>query len=77
MNTARKIYEADEHGVVHVDLPTGKPGGKVEVLVVWDEPSGDEVTPTNEDWSDLFGLLKDTPLERPPQGTYEKRDELE
>lgn len=75
MNTARKIYEADDEGVVHVQLPTGKPGRRVEVLVVW-EDSEQETTSANEDISDLVGLLRDVPLERPPQGEYEKRDEL-
>jgi hypothetical protein len=37
------------------------------------EVPGDPVA--GEDWSDLFGLLKDSPIERAPQGEYEKRDE--
>lgn len=76
MNTARKIYEADNEGVVHVQLPTGKPGRRVEVLVVWEESTSEDALSPDEDWSDLFGLLKDVPLERPPQGEFEKRDEL-
>ncbi len=75
MNTAKKIYEADEDGIVHVAFPTGRPGVKIEVLVVWDEPSTDPAAP-GEDWSDFFGMLKDAPLERPPQGELEQRDEF-
>ena len=76
MNTAKKIYEADHQGVVHVTLPTGKPGRRVEVLVVWEEAEEEQSGASNEDWSDLFGLLKDTPIERGPQGEYEPREEL-
>lgn len=75
MNTAKRIYESDEAGVIHVDVPVGGPGRRVEVLVVW-EDVGDAVH-SSEDWSDLFGILKDQPIERPPQGEYEKRSPLE
>lgn len=34
MKTAKKIYESDDQGVVHVDVPVGRPGQRVEVLVV-------------------------------------------
>ena len=77
MNTAKKVYESDEQGVVHVDVAVGRPGQRVEVLVVWNdvaEPSDAEA----EQWSmaDLVGLLEDGDLERQPQGEYEKRDPI-
>lgn len=37
MNTAKKVYESDEQGVVHVDVPVGRPGQRVEVVVVWSD----------------------------------------
>jgi hypothetical protein len=37
MNTARKICESDAEGIVHVDVPVGRPGQRVEVLVVWSD----------------------------------------
>ncbi len=46
--------------------------------MVWQDAEEVQVTSTpDEDWSDLFGILKDVALERPPQGEYEKRDSLE
>ena len=77
MNTAKRIYESDEQGVVHVDVAVGRPGQRVEVLVVWNdvaEPSDADA----ERWSmaDLVGLLEDGDLERQPQGEYEKRDPI-
>jgi hypothetical protein len=77
MNTAKRIYESDEAGVVHVDVPVGGSRRRVEVVVVWQDVEGPSVVDPGEDWSDLFGILKDVPLERPPQGGYEKRGPLE
>jgi hypothetical protein len=77
MKTAKKIYESDDQGVVHVDVPVGRSGQRVEVLVVWTEAGelsdsdGDEA-----EMADLVGLLKGVDLERPPQGEYEKRDPI-
>lgn len=77
MKTAKKIYESDDQGVVHVDVPVGRSGQRVEVLVVWTdagEPSdfdGDE-----PGMADLIGLLKGVDLERPTQAEYEKRDPI-
>ncbi len=34
VNTAKKIYESDDQGVVHVDVPIGRSRQRVEVLVV-------------------------------------------
>jgi hypothetical protein len=54
MNTAKKICESDEQGVVHVDVPIGRPGHRVEVLVVWGE-----VAPGNEPQKDAERPLQD------------------
>lgn len=74
MNTAKKIYPADEDGVIHVDLPVGHPGREVELLLVWDELEAPSLS--QGDVGDLVGLLGDMPIERPAQGEYEERDEL-
>ena len=77
MNTAKKIYESDEQGVVHVDVPVGRPGQRVEVLVVWndvEEPSDAAVEQAG--MADLVGLLEDGDLERFPQGEHETRDPI-
>ena len=37
MNTAKKIYQSDAQGMIHFDLPIGKPDVAIEVIVVWQE----------------------------------------
>ena len=77
MNTAKKVYESDDQGVVHVDVPIGRPGQRVEVLVVWDDvPEADEVDRAEFGMADLVGLLEGIDLERPAQGEYENRDPI-
>jgi hypothetical protein len=78
MNTAKKTYQSDEQGVVHVDVPIGRPGHHVEVLVVWaDVGELDDIDDGGPSMADLVGLLRDVDLERPAQGAYEKRDRIE
>lgn len=77
MKTAKKICQSDEQGVVHVDVPIGRPGQRVEVLVVWGDVG--EATDSEDDetgMADLVGLLQPGDLERHPQGEYEKRDPI-
>jgi len=77
MNTAKRIYESDDQGVVHVDVPIGRSRKRVEVLVVWEdvaEPA--DLDHEEPGMADLVGVLQDVDLERPPQGAYEKRDPL-
>jgi hypothetical protein len=77
MNTSRKRYVSDADGVVHIDLPTGTPGTAIEVLAIWEEaPEEAAIESSTEDWTDLFGCLKDTPIVRAPQGSFETRDAL-
>ena len=78
MNTAKKTYQSDDQGVVHVDVPIGRPGHQVEVLVVWEDVSEpDDADQDGSGMADLIGLLQNVDLERPPQGGYEKRDPIE
>ncbi len=77
MNTAKKVYESDAQGVVHVEVPVGRSRQRVEVLVVWeDAPDLDDLDQEGPSMADLVGLLQDVDLERPPQGAYEKRDPI-
>ena len=77
MNTAKKVYESDDQGVVHVDVPIGRPGQRVEVLVVWEDvDESHDLDQGGADMAALVGLLEDVDLERPPQGEYEHRDPL-
>ena len=66
MKTAKKIYESDDQGVVHVDVPVGRSGQRVEVLIVWTD-AGEPKDRDERRMDDLVGLLKDVDLERPPQ----------
>ena len=77
MNTAKKIYESDDQGVVHVDVPIGRSRQRVEVLVVWEEVGElKDVDGDGPGMADLVGLLQDVDIQRPPQGAYEKRDPI-
>lgn len=77
MNTAKKIYESDDQGVVHVDVPIGRSRQRVEVLVVWEDVAEPEdLDRDGPSMADLVGVLQDVDLERPPQGAYETRDPL-
>jgi hypothetical protein len=75
MHTAKKIYESDEGGVVHVDIPVGRAGQRVEVVVVWsDVEVSVDTDADSEAMASLVGLLEDGDLTRPPQGEFEERD---
>jgi hypothetical protein len=81
MHTAKKIYESDESGVVHVDIPIGRAGRRVEVVVVWSDVNNDvdadvDTDADSEAMAALVGLLEDGDLARPPQGEFEERDSL-
>jgi hypothetical protein len=77
MMTTKKIYESDDQGVVHVDIPVGRSGQRVEVLVVWTE-AGESGNADDEEpgMADVVGLLKGVDLEGPRQGDFEKRDPI-
>lgn len=77
INTANSVYESDDQGIVHGDVPVGRSGRRVDVLVVWTdagEPGDSEGDESG--MADLVGLLKGVDPERPPQGEYEKRDPI-
>lgn len=42
MNTAKKVYKADDQGVVWMELPTGRPGSTIEVTVSWEESANEQ-----------------------------------
>lgn len=78
MNTVRKLYESDQKGTVHVELPVGSPNRRVEVVLVWQEVS--DALPADEarqkkraELEALAGVLADDPIVRPPQPALEVR----
>jgi hypothetical protein len=82
MNTVRKLYESDEQGTVHVDLPIGAPHRRVEVVLVWQEVDGVRTPPEvlenkRAEIEALAGALADDPIERPAQPLLETRLPIE
>ena len=78
MNTVRQLYESDQEGTVHVDLPIGAPHRWVEVVLVWQEVS--EPLPVDQarlrkraELEALAGALADDPLARPEQAPLDMR----
>lgn len=80
MNTAKKICQSDDAGIVHVDVSIGSPGRRVEVLVVWQDAAeldaADGAGRDDPTMASFVGVLAGVELERPPQGEPEKRDSL-
>jgi hypothetical protein len=78
MNTVRKLYESDDQGTVHVDVPIGAPHRRVEVVVVWQEVEEAGTTHEAQDkkraeLEALAGALADDPIVRPEQPPLETR----
>lgn len=71
MNTAKKICQSDDAGVVHVDVSVGRPGRRVEVLVVWQDAAevdaADSVERDDPTMASFVGVIEGVDLARPPQ----------
>lgn len=76
---ARSKTAAD--GTLHLDVATGLPDAEVEVVVIVERVgAAPRVTPTGrwpEGFFELYGSLRDSGLERPPQLPVEEREGLE
>jgi hypothetical protein len=75
MNTVRKLYESDDQGTVHVDVPIGVPRRQVEVVVVWQEVEVARQARERKraELEALAGALADDPIVRPEQMPLETR----
>ena len=74
MNTVRKLYESDDHGTIHVDVPIGAPHRRVEVVVVWQDVGGTSAREQKRaELEALAGALADDPIARPEQPSLETR----
>jgi hypothetical protein len=75
MNTVRKLYESDDQGTVHVDVPVGAPHRRVEVVVVWQEVDAAREAREQKraQLETLAGALADDPIVRPAQPPLEAR----
>ena len=76
--TLRARVGAD--GVLSVSVPLGAAEANREVLVTVEEAPRSTVTMDRETWIKFIqataGSIPDPTFERPPQGEYERRDEL-
>lgn len=76
METIKLKTHIGEDGVLKVELPVGVTNVDAEVIVVYEVD-----TPEAEDWETFvnrtYGILADDPIERPPQLSFEVRDEIE
>lgn len=69
-------------GILNLQIPVGMSDVDLEVIVVVQQMNGHLVIETDAlGWplgffEETFGSLKDDPLERPPQGDFEVREEL-
>lgn len=69
-------------GILNLQIPVGMSDVDLEVIAVVQQMNGHLVTETDSlGWplgffEETYGSLKDDPLERPPQGDFEVREEL-
>jgi hypothetical protein len=74
MNTLHKVCESDETGTIHVDVPVGAPGRRVEVVVSWEDATG--AWPAG--WFEsTFGSIQDPTFGRHANRRCEVREDLE
>jgi len=77
MQSIKLQSQTDQDGVLKLEFPLGLSNTEFEVLVII-QPT----TPAKKrEWPPGFfdrtaGSLADDPIERPPQGEYEIRDEI-
>jgi len=68
-------------GTLHLDVATGLPDAEVEVVVIVErvgaKPQGRPADRWPEGFFELYGSLRDSGLERPPQLPVEEREGLE
>jgi len=68
-------------GTLHLDVQTGLPDAEVEVVVIVErvgaEPQRKPAGGWPEGFFELYGSLRDSGLERPPQLPVEEREGLE
>ncbi len=72
-----------EDGILRLQIPVGIKDVDVEVTVALQETqkNGGDKSPEDLGWppgffEKTFGCLKDDPMERPPQGEFDVREEL-
>lgn len=81
MSIIREIREVVD-GTISIDMPEGLLHRKVEVIVIpLDEISGDTNFHERKAWPPGFiektaGCMADDPIQRPPQGEYEDRENI-
>lgn len=81
METIKLQRHVGEDGVLLLELPADFKNVDVEITIAAQasEDNGEEVDALGYPigfFERTYGAFKDTPIERPPQGEYEQRDEI-
>jgi hypothetical protein len=78
MESIKLKAHIDQDGVLTVQMPHGITDLEAEVVVYFDAKSD---TDDQEEWAifvdRMYGALADDPIERPPEGPPDVRDEIE
>jgi hypothetical protein len=84
MQTIRVREKTGKDGILHLDIPMGKPYAEFEVVLVVQpkEAPSSAGTPEDRGWppgyfENTFGSITDETFVRPPQGELPKPVELE
>lgn len=80
MKTIQMAAETDDTGELDLHLVTDIPKSAVEILIMVRPVEHTPASMTGVDWRTFVtrfsGICADAPLERGPQGEYEKRDDM-
>lgn len=83
MQTITVHSHVGEDGILRLQIPVGVKDADLKVTINYQLPelNGSAKSPEDLGWppgffEKTFGCLKDDPIERPPQGEYEVREEF-
>jgi|GEM_PF-2539515 len=78
MNRIEIDASTDKTGSIHIRLPQAPAHFPVHVVVEWVDAPAEAELAWPHDWVEATaGSIDDPTFVRPPQGTYETREELE
>ena len=82
MQTVKLQSHVGEDGILRLELPLDVVNTDVELLIVFQpilpkQQSSEALGWPPDFFEETFGSFKDEPLERPPQGEFEIRNELQ
>ena len=81
MRSIETTLTVDGNGAVHLDQPIPLAPGRHHAVIVIDERADEPKPEPAEPWAHwldrMYGSLRDSDLQRYPQGEYEQRETLE